>query len=114
MNRRIISKFGRMAPKCSLICGKVRWGLPKQGDALRVHTPVAARDLRKNHEKAVERKEHRHPHEWQLEAGFFPSKRRLGPKVFHLGAKKTRPSKRRRNYVEKAALRELRAGVGAG
>ena len=52
--------------------------------------------------------------ERQLGAGFSPSKRRLGPKVFHLGAEKTRPSKRRRNYVEKAALRELRAGVGAG
>ena len=43
----------------------------------------------------------------------FPSKRRLGPKVFRLGAEKARPSKRRRNYVEKALLRELRAGVGA-
>ena len=52
--------------------------------------------------------------ERQLGTGKFPSKRRLGPKVFHLGAEKARPSKRRRNYVEKAALRELRAGVGAG
>lgn len=50
-----------MAPKCSLICGKVRGGLPKWGDALRVRTPAAARDLRKNHEKAAERKEHRKP-----------------------------------------------------
>ena len=62
MNRPIISEFGRMAPKCSLICGKVRWGLPtKQGGALRVRTPVAARDLRKDHEKAAERKERREP-----------------------------------------------------
>ena len=61
MNRRIISEFGRMAPKCSLICGKVRWGLPKQGDALRVRAPAAARDLRKDHEKAAERKERREP-----------------------------------------------------
>ena len=61
MNRRIISEFGRMAPKCSLICGKVREDLPKQGDALRVRAPAAARDLRKNHEKAAERKEHRKP-----------------------------------------------------
>lgn len=29
----------------------------------------------------------------QLEAGYFPSKKRLGPKVFHLGAEKERPSK---------------------
>ncbi len=61
MNRRIISEFGRMAPKCSLICGKVREDLPKRGDALRVHTPVAARDLRKDHKKAAERKESREP-----------------------------------------------------
>ena len=61
MNRRIISEFGRIAPKCSLICGKVRWGLPKQEDALRVRTPAAARDLRKDHEKAAEHKEHRKP-----------------------------------------------------
>lgn len=61
MNRRIISEFGRMAPKCSLICGKVREDLPKRGDALRVHTPAAARDLRKNHEKAAVRKERREP-----------------------------------------------------
>lgn len=101
MNRRIISEFGRMAPKCSLICGKVRGGLPKQGDALRVRTPAAARDLRKNHEKAAERKEHRHPHERQLGAGFFLSKRRLGPKVFRLGAKKARLSKRRRKTVSR-------------
>ena len=89
-------------------------GLAQTGGRLTSSHPCRCEDLRKNHEKAVERKEHRHPHEWQLEAGFFPSKRRLGPKVFHLGAEKTRPSKRRRNYVEKAALRELRAGVGAG
>lgn len=31
MNRRIISEFGRMAPKCSLICGKMRGGLPNRG-----------------------------------------------------------------------------------
>ena len=31
MNRRIISEFGRMAPKCSLICGKVHGSFPKQG-----------------------------------------------------------------------------------
>lgn len=61
MNRRIISEFGRIAPKCSLICGKVRWGLPKQGDALRVRTPAATRDLRKDHEKAAKRKERREP-----------------------------------------------------
>ena len=61
MNRRIISEFGRIAPKCSLICGKVRGGLPKQGDALRVRTPAAARNLRKDHEKAAERKERREP-----------------------------------------------------
>ena len=30
MNRRIISEFGRMAPKCPLICGKVRGGFPKR------------------------------------------------------------------------------------
>lgn len=30
MNRRIISEFGRIAPKCSLICGKVRGGFPKR------------------------------------------------------------------------------------
>lgn len=35
--------------------------LPKRGDALRVRTPVAARDLRKDHEKAAERKERREP-----------------------------------------------------
>lgn len=61
MNRRIISEFGRIAPKCSLICGKVRGGFPKQGDALRVRTPAAARNLRKDHEKAAERKERREP-----------------------------------------------------
>ena len=61
MNRRIISEFGRMAPKCSLICGKVREDLPKRGDALRVRTPAATRDLRKDHEKAAERKERREP-----------------------------------------------------
>lgn len=61
MNRHIISEFGRMAPKCSLIYGKVCEDLPKRGDALRVHTPVAARDLRKDHEKAAERKERREP-----------------------------------------------------
>lgn len=61
MNRRIISEFGRMAPKCSLICGEVREDFPKQGDALRVRTPAAARDLRKNHEKAAERKVRREP-----------------------------------------------------
>ena len=36
-------------------------GFPKQGAALRVRTPAAARDLRKNHEKAAERKERREP-----------------------------------------------------
>ena len=61
MNRRIISEFGRMAPKCSLICGKVRWGLPKQGDALRVRAFSAARNLRNDDEKAAERKERREP-----------------------------------------------------
>lgn len=61
MNRHIISEFGRMAPKCSLICEKVREDLPKQEDALRVRTPVAAGDLRKDHEKAAERKERREP-----------------------------------------------------
>lgn len=60
MNRRIISEFGRMAPKCSLICGKVREGLSKR-DALRVRTPVAAGDLRNDDEKAAERKERREP-----------------------------------------------------
>ena len=220
MNRRIISEFGRIAPKCSLICGKVRGGLPKQGGALRVRAPAAARDLRNDDKKAAERKERREPErgveahklarwweapdekdhhrrregccdlartqapptprgtrrdpprrryarapaerraqratdnradehdvilaeqrreaspsraekrlparryahtrrmkpriERQLGTGNFPPKRRLGPKVFRLGAEKARPSKRRRNYVEKAALRELRAGVGAG
>lgn len=38
MNRHIISEFERVAPKCSLICGKMRGGLPKQGDVLRVRT----------------------------------------------------------------------------
>lgn len=61
MNRHIISEFGRMAPKCSLICGKMRGGFPKQEDALRVRTPVAAGDLRKDHKKAAERKERREP-----------------------------------------------------
>ncbi len=61
MNRHIISEFGRMAPKCSLICGKMRGGFPKQEDALRVRTPVAAGDLRKDHKKAAERKESREP-----------------------------------------------------
>ena len=61
MNRHIISEFGRMAPKCSLICGKMRGGFPKQEDALRVRTPAAAGDLLKNHEKAAERKESREP-----------------------------------------------------
>ena len=60
MNRRIISEFGRIAPKCSLICGKVRGGLPKR-DALRVRTPAAARDLCNDDEKAAERKERREP-----------------------------------------------------
>ena len=36
-------------------------GLAQTGDALRVHTPAAARDLRKNHEKAAVRKERREP-----------------------------------------------------
>ena len=31
MNRRIISEFGRMAPRCSLICGKVREDFPNGG-----------------------------------------------------------------------------------
>ncbi len=30
MNRHIISEFGRIAPKCSLICGKMRGGFPKR------------------------------------------------------------------------------------
>ena len=82
MNRHIISEFGRMAPKCSLICGKMRGGFPKQGDALRVRTPAAARDLRKNHEKAAERKERQHPHERQLEAGFFSIQETTWPQGF--------------------------------
>ena len=61
MNRHIISEFEQMAPKCSLICGKVHGGLPKRGDALRVRTPAAAGDLRKDHEKAAKRKERREP-----------------------------------------------------
>lgn len=61
MNRRIISEFGRMAPKCSLICGKMHGSFPKRGGALRVRTPAAAGDLLKNHEKAAERKERREP-----------------------------------------------------
>lgn len=60
MNRRIISEFGRMAPKCPLICGKVHEGLSKR-DALRVRTPAAAGDLRNDDEKAAERKERREP-----------------------------------------------------
>ena len=44
-----------------MICGEMRRGLPKQGDALRVRTPAAARDLRKDHEKAAERKKRREP-----------------------------------------------------
>ena len=36
-------------------------GLAKQGGALRVRAPAAARDLRKDHEKAAERKERREP-----------------------------------------------------
>lgn len=39
----------------------MRGGFPKQEDALRVRTPVAAGDLRKDHEKAAERKERREP-----------------------------------------------------
>lgn len=100
MNRRIISEFGRMAPKCSLICGKVRGGLPKQGDALRVRTPAAARDLRKNHEKAAERKERRHPHERQLEAGFSHPKDDSAPSFCALGPRR-RPSKRRRKTMSR-------------
>ena len=61
MNRHIISEFGRMAPKCSLICGKMRGGFPKQEGALRVRTPVAARDLRKDHEKAAEARSAENP-----------------------------------------------------
>ena len=59
MNRRIISEFGRIAPKCSLICGKMRGSFPKQGDALRVRTLSAARNLRNDDEEAAERKERR-------------------------------------------------------
>lgn len=36
-------------------------GLAQTGDALRVRTPAATRDLRKDHEKAAERKERREP-----------------------------------------------------
>lgn len=114
MNRRIISEFGRVAPKCSLICGKMRGGLPKQGDALRVRTPAATRDLRKDHEKAAERKERRHPHERQLGAGFFPSKRRLGPKVFHLGAEKERPSKGGATMSRKPRYASFAPALGPG
>lgn len=52
------------------------------GDALRVRTPAAARDLRKNHEKAAERKERQHPHERQLEAGFFSIQETTWPQGF--------------------------------
>lgn len=50
----------------------------------------------------------------QLEAGYFPSKKRLGPKVLRLGAEKAPQQKEAQDYVEKTALRELRASVGAG
>ena len=89
-------------------------GLPKQGDALRVRTPTAARDLRKDHEKAAERKEHRHPYERQLGAGFFPSKRRLGPKVFHLGAEKGRPSKGGATMSRKPPYASFAPALGPG
>ena len=46
MNRHIISEFGRMAPRCSLIYGNAH-GLAQTGDALRVRTFSAARNLRK-------------------------------------------------------------------
>lgn len=39
--------------------------------------------------------------ERQLGAGFFPSKKRLGPKIFHLGAEKARPSKRRHKTMSR-------------
>lgn len=217
INRHIISEFGRIAPKCSLICGKVRGGLPKRGtlyefapfplrgifamtttrqpsarsaenpsaawkpiyspdrgkhpmrktmtavardaaiwrehkrhqrsgeqDETRLKGVTPARlddgeryDKRHPHEAIIEQTlcdnahtifakredsqvkqrfgdcaltrdeqcdardphKHRHPYERQLEGGFFPSKRRLGPKVFRLGAKKTRPLREARNRI---------------
>lgn len=44
MNRHIISEFGRMAPKCSLICGKVREDLPKRGTPYEF-TPLPLRGI---------------------------------------------------------------------
>ena len=60
MNHHVASEFGRVAPKCSLIYEKARGVSPKPR-ALRVRTPVAARDLRDDDEKAPERKERREP-----------------------------------------------------
>lgn len=55
---------------------------------------------------------HRHPHEWQLGAGFFPSKRRLGPKVFHLGAEKARQQKEAQLCRESRVTRASRRRWG--
>lgn len=44
MNRRIISEFGRIAPKCSLICGKERGGFPKRR-ALYEFAPLLLRGI---------------------------------------------------------------------
>lgn len=114
MNRRIISKFERMAPKRSLICRKVRWGLPKQGDALRVRTPAAARDLRKNHEKAAERKEHRHPHERQLGAGFSHPRDDLAPRFSALGPKRRAPAKGGATMSRKPRYASFAPALGPG
>lgn len=114
MNRRIISEFGRMAPKCSLICGKMRGGLPKQGGALRVRTPAAARDLRKDHEKAAEHKEHRHPYERQLGTGFFHPRDDLAPRFSALGPKRRAPAKGGATMSRKPCYASFAPALGPG
>lgn len=171
-----------MAPKCSLICGKVREDLPKRGTPyeftplplrgisarttrrrpcarsaenpsaawkpinspdsgkhpMRKTITAVARDaaIWREHKRRQHSDEHdvilaeqrretspsraekrllarRYAHtrrmkpriERQLGAGFFPSKRRLGPKVFRLGAKKTRaPTRSAQSDMSKRAL----------
>ena len=57
---------------------------------------------------------HRHPYERQLETGNFPSKRRLGPKVFHLGAEKERPSNGGATMSRKPPYASFAPAVGPG
>lgn len=114
MNRRIISEFGRMAPKCSLICGKMRGACPNRG-TLYEFAPLPLRGIfaRTTRRQPNARSAGTHT-SGSSEQAFSHPRDDLAPRFSALGPKRCAPAKGGATMSRKPPYASFAPALGPG